>query len=540
MTGRGVVAIAVLTAWGAGIAAYAQHELARTPRERMAEIAARVAPGATYFAVERSGAHVGFASSTIDTVPGGLQVTDYLVADLAAEGGSRRTTAQSTVHLSRGLGLRDFTIVYGTASQRLRASGHTMGDTLLEYVVSTTEDGRAALTAGDSTPAGDTTRVRLTGPLLLPTLVPLVVALGEPPEVGQRHTMETFDPMTMSVRSLALTIRAESLFVVVDSAAFDTHSRRWLGAHADTVRGFRIVADDSATFDSWVDPLGRVITVHGPARLSLRRTAFEVAFENWRAAGKQRPAAGRSTNDEERTIETAVSAGVLGDAGHLDMLQLRIRGVDVSRLAIDGGGQRAHGDTITIAAFPAKRLRPTTPALPLSRAMQEQYARELRSEPLLEVAHPAIAALARRLRARDVLVDLVTQRLVTWVHDSLAKEPAIALPSAVATLRSRTGDSNEHAQLFVALARAAGIPARTVSGVVQVGGRFYYHAWAEVLLQEWVGADPTTGQFPVDASHVRLLVGGLGAHTELTRLVGRLDLTVLSQTSRRARRASTR
>jgi hypothetical protein len=290
VTGRGVVAIAVLTAWGAGIAAYAQHELARTPRERMAEIAARVAPGATYFAVERSGAHVGFASSTIDTVPGGLQVTDYLVADLAAEGGSRRTTAQSTVHLSRGLGLRDFTIVYGTASQRLRASGHTMGDTLLEYVVSTTEDGRAALTAGDSTPAGDTTRVRLTGPLLLPTLVPLV-ALGEPPEVGQRHTMETFDPMTMSVRSLALTIRAESLFVVVDSAAFDTHSRRWLGAHADTVRGFRIVADDSATFDSWVDPLGRVITVHGPARLSLRRTAFEVAFENRRAAGKQRPAA---------------------------------------------------------------------------------------------------------------------------------------------------------------------------------------------------------------------------------------------------------
>jgi hypothetical protein len=86
-----------------------------------------------------------------------------------------------------------------------------------------------------------------------------------------------------------------------------------------------------------------------------------------------------------------------------------------------------------------------------------------------------------------VLVDLVTQCL-TWVHDSLAKEPSVTLPSAVATLRSRAGDCNEHAQLFVALARAVGIPARTISGVVAIDGKFYYHAWAEVMLQRWVGS----------------------------------------------------
>ncbi|HEX4932170.1 MAG TPA: transglutaminase-like domain-containing protein, partial [Gemmatimonadaceae bacterium] len=123
--------------------------------------------------------------------------------------------------------------------------------------------------------------------------------------------------------------------------------------------------------------------------------------------------------------------------------------------------------------------------------------------------------------------DVVARRILTWVHDSLAKEPAVTLPSAVATLRSRRGDCNEHAQLFVALARAAGIPARTVSGVIAIDGRFYYHAWAEVMLQRWVGVDPTLGQFPTDATHLRLLTGGLAAQAELSRVIGGLDLAVV-------------
>src|SRR5204863_7954581 len=37
---------------------------------------------------------------------------------------------------------------------------------------------------------------------------------------------------------------------------------------------------------------------------------------------------------------------------------------------------------------------------------------------------------------------------------------------------------------YVALARAAGLPARTAAGLVPVHGRFYYHAWAEVRSEE--------------------------------------------------------
>jgi hypothetical protein len=39
--------------------------------------------------------------------------------------------------------------------------------------------------------------------------------------------------------------------------------------------------------------------------------------------------------------------------------------------------------------------------------------------------------------------------------------------------------------------------------------------------------DPTFGQFPADASHLRFVVGGLARQVELVRLIGQLRLTVV-------------
>ena len=38
-----------------------------------------------------------------------------------------------------------------------------------------------------------------------------------------------------------------------------------------------------------------------------------------------------------------------------------------------------------------------------------------------------------------------------------------------------------------------------------------------------MAVDPTFGQFPADAAHLRLTVGGLGRQAELLRLMGPLD-----------------
>jgi transglutaminase-like putative cysteine protease len=63
---------------------------------------------------------------------------------------------------------------------------------------------------------------------------------------------------------------------------------------------------------------------------------------------------------------------------------------------------------------------------------------------------------------------------------------------------------------------------------VYLGGTFYYHAWPEVWLGDWVAVDPTFGQFPADAAHLRLTVGGLARQLELVRLVGQLGVDVVA------------
>jgi len=513
VTARGLVAVVVLAAWGAGIAAFAQRELNRSPRERLAEAAMRIAPGASYFAVERAGRHIGFASSTVDTIPGGLQVTDYQVADAEGHGGLERATTQSVARLSRGLVLRDFSVSHGSASGAVKATGRVAGDSVLEYAVER---------PGQTT---DTTRVSLSGPLLLPSQVAMAIALGERLEEGQLHRYETFDPVTLRHQSLRVAVRAESVFVVVDSAAFDPNSRRWLGAHADTVRAFHLRAEAPAALDLWVDELGRPVRIAASREVTLRRTAYEVAFENWRTASPLRRAA--SSERAGHWSRSIIAAGLVSRASERDSLRVLVRGLALSGLAAHGGSQQVEGDTVGIARDAADVLRPSFP-LPTSAATRARFSRDLRAEPLLEVEHPALVTLARRLRARDAQADVVVRRLMQWVHDSVVGEPAAALPSALATFRSRRGDVGEQAQLLVALARAAGIPARTVSGVLLLDGSFHYHAWAEVMLQRWVGVDPVLGQFPTDASHLRLLADGLGAHAELARLLDGSELTVLT------------
>ena len=71
------------------------------------------------------------------------------------------------------------------------------------------------------------------------------------------------------------------------------------------------------------------------------------------------------------------------------------------------------------------------------------------------------------------------------------------------------------------------MPARTVAGLIYLNGRFYYHAWAEVYLSDWVAVDPAFDQLPADAAHVPIAVGGLARQIELVPLVGRLKLEVL-------------
>jgi transglutaminase-like putative cysteine protease len=505
VNGRGIAAVAILAAWGAGIAVLAQREMSRSPRELLAEASVRIAPTATWLAVSREGRQVGFASFTIDTVPDGLQFTDYVVEDVAAGERVRRDVRQVVVHASRTLGVREIVVSRNGPAGTARV----LDDSTV--AVYTLDGGRT-----------DTTHLRYAPPLLVPMLVPLAVALGEPPSAGDRHAFDVLDPATLTVRRLTVTVRAESTWVVVDSAGYDGSSRRWSGVHVDTVQAWRVVEDGAGGVDAWVDDLGQPVAARS-GDASLRRTAYEVAFENWRTSSR----AGDATAAPAEALPTLSGVPLVPGSPRVFGLALVVRGLPLDRLSAASEWQTIAGDTLRITA-PARSGRPNGYWLPPHRDFRALFVRQLQVEPGIEADEPAIVAASRRVRSRQVDPVVFATSLTRWVADSIRLEPTLSPPSALATLRSRVGDVDHHVHLFVAMARAAGLPARPVRGLLREGDRWLSHAWAEAYLGgQWLPVDPSTGQLPADAAHVRLVVGTLGAREELERLVLRASISLV-------------
>jgi transglutaminase-like putative cysteine protease len=141
--------------------------------------------------------------------------------------------------------------------------------------------------------------------------------------------------------------------------------------------------------------------------------------------------------------------------------------------------------------------------------------------------HPRIRALAQSIIAGETNGYKATLLIKDWVYNKIAKEPTVSIPNALEVLQSKKGDCNEHTVLFNALARAAGIPAKTVVGVVYLRGAFYYHAWSEVWLGDWISLDSVLDQFPADVTHVKFLEGEIDRQIDILQLIGKLKIHVL-------------
>lgn len=118
------------------------------------------------------------------------------------------------------------------------------------------------------------------------------------------------------------------------------------------------------------------------------------------------------------------------------------------------------------------------------------------------------------------------EKLASWVFNNLKKRATASLPSAVDVLATLEGDCNEHSVLFAALARAVGIPAKIAVGVVYLDGAFYYHAWNKVFLGKWISVDPTFGQFPADATHIKFQEGELEEQAKVLKIVGTVKIEI--------------
>lgn len=474
----------VLIAWPAqmGWLVYASY---LRPGASLAGDLARYGSAAHWKGLYYRAAKIGFSVS--ETVPNreGFELREDATLRMALFGATAarlRTTAQ----VDAAFDLRSFRFSLDPGSGPITIDG--------------TIDGKR-LTLGITTPSSRRTETRiLDEPPVLSLNLPRRLA-AEGLVAGKTITVAVFDPATL--RNAPMTLAVIKREVV------------W--AAGRPVPAFRVEMQYSGiTSQSWITDVGQVVREESP-------TGFIVAEET-----------------RERAMEQAVSGDVEGDllntvairpqlrrpiddARGVLHLRLLLEGAPLPASDMNGVGQRLNGNTVEL--FPSGDEPPLPGAGPSDR--------ELNPEPLIESDAPEIRAEAEKAVAGVVKPEARALRLTHYVNALLEKKPTVSLPSALEVLRTKVGDCNEHTALYVAMARALGIPARVAVGLVFVRGAFYYHAWPEVFVptahgySTWLAVDPTLDEYPADATHLRLVRGGLDRQVAVLPLIGKARITVL-------------
>jgi transglutaminase-like putative cysteine protease len=209
----------------------------------------------------------------------------------------------------------------------------------------------------------------------------------------------------------------------------------------------------------------------------------------------------------------------------MDLLRVRIGGIPTDALPINGGRQRFADGILTVQREDLSDL-PAIPATANLTILEQVY---LKPEPLIQSDHERIRSLVRSILGNSPPAAPLAQSrlLMDWIGHHIEKRPVLSMPDALSTLENRMGDCNEHAMLFAALARAAGIPARVEAGLVYLQGKFYYHAWNLLFLGRWVTADALFGQLPADATHLRLATGSMQQQVDLAGVIGNITIEIL-------------
>jgi transglutaminase-like putative cysteine protease len=506
---RRTLGVLVLALWVVVVGFHVRREYFRSEALVLAHGARWLGPGTYFYTVELQGRAIGLATSRLDTIPEGFLFEDLLQLDVPAMGQVQSAVIRTRARLGRALDLLDFDFRLQSGAGDYRVAGEAR-DSVLSL----------RLNAG----AGEqVSTLRLDPSTTLPVALPLRMAAAGRLGEGREYRARVVDPSVLSHREVSVRVKGRDMAVVADSVTRD-RAGAWRVVTVDTIPVWVVEERyGGVSVTSWVDQEGRLVRSESPMGFSIRRTAYELADQAWRRSRADPAlAAGYGIIIES----TAIAANVdLSDAGRgIEQLAVRLRNVDLDGFDLDGGRQTLRGDTLYI-----RREAPA--ALVADYGLPYRgggaVAAALSATPLAQADDPRIVETARRIAAGATSPEDVARRLNDWVYRSLAKEVTPGIPSAVQVLESRQGDCNEHTVLYVALARALGLPTRKAAGVVHLDGRFFYHAWPEVWLGDWVAVDPTLGQFPADPSHIRFLVGGLARQVELVRLIGRLELDIV-------------
>jgi transglutaminase-like putative cysteine protease len=325
---------------------------------------------------------------------------------------------------------------------------------------------------------------------------------GRKLEIGRSFRFPVFDPSTMTQKEAAFRVMAEESIVIkrMRHRAFRLETEMW-----------------GQPMTMWLDEKGAVLKEQGFMGFTLIKSS---------AANASRDIEGGGGEDFYEIAAINVK-GKLKDADRLAYLKLRVEGLVEANFdtAILAKGRQAFSSGMIEII---REKMPSKPAYDLPYSDGSGSMKEfLRPGLNIESDDSAVVERARKIAGEVKDPVVVARRLMAWVYINVKKRPVVTVPSALEVLRTKVGDCNEHAVLLTALLRAAGIPARLCVGVVYSRGSFFYHAWTESYVGEWISMDATLNQMPADVTHMKLVQGGLDRQVEIIGLLGKLKLEVI-------------
>ena len=187
---------------------------------------------------------------------------------------------------------------------------------------------------------------------------------------------------------------------------------------------------------------------------------------------------------------------------------------------LDQEGKRTFTVPVTVT-----RLAPSS-TLPIAQA-GAAHPEALAPTPEVQSDNKMIRKVAMDIAGGEQDSWEAAKKINRWVFLNIKKEYIDSF-TAIDVLLSKKGECNSHTNLAVALFQARGIPAKVTGGLVysQASKGFVYHAWPEVFVGQWVAMDPTLGQEVVDATHVKLIEGGVESILGLMRHIAKISITI--------------
>lgn len=321
-------------------------------------------------------------------------------------------------------------------------------------------------------------------------------------EVGQTFSMPIFDPSTLSQKDATIRVVAQEP-IRINRRRFDAYrleTQLW-----------------GKTLTFWLDADGTTLREDGFMGLTAIKSSAANAPRNLEVG-----------DDVDFYEMTAVQADRnLHNPMRSRRLKIVIEGLDEKhfpRAMMASDRQVFAGDVLEIRreAFPED----ASYALPFEDADGKMVA-FLMPEFNMESDDREVVRQAREIAGDDTNPVSVAKKMLTWVYQHLEKKPVVSVPSAVEVLRTRVGDCNEHATLLATLLRAVKIPSRISIGLVYTKGKFFYHAWTEAYVGQWLTMDATLNEMPADATHIKFLEGNLDKQVEILGLIDSIRVRVL-------------